>query len=87
VQSRADDRTPGARFILERAKEGHLVIEMCPNGEAMLCYDPDHKVITFASERHLGKFLAALIVDGGGSWRLCPGRDPNPFGIVGEVPR
>jgi hypothetical protein len=80
MKSKRGKRDAGARLVPDRTLAGHLTVEMCPNGEAMLCYAPDRKVVVFDDEKALGNWLASIIVDGGGSWRLMPGRDPDPSG-------
>lgn len=63
-------RDEGSAQLLTYAMNHGLTIEMCPNGTTMVIWHPDRRVITHAHERHLGEFLAAIIVDGGGRWKL-----------------
>lgn len=63
-------RDKGSMEILDHAVEHGLRVEMLPNGTTMIEWHPGRGTISHSHERHLGEFLAAIIVDGGGRWKL-----------------
>lgn len=63
-------RDEGSRLILDYAIKHGIEIEMMRNGTSMVVWHPGRQIVSHSHERHLGEFLAAIIVDGGGRWKL-----------------
>jgi hypothetical protein len=86
MKPKRHERNEGSLSQLQSALEHGLHIELYPNGEVGVVCHPQGRVIVFTSELKLGKWLAALIVDGGfGYWKLRKEWSLPP-GVAGTPP-
>lgn len=70
MKPKPEERDEGSKLVFDHAMQQGLKIIMMPNGVAFVSHHANYPGITYNNLRHLGNFLTAIIVDGGGTWEL-----------------